>query len=67
VFLDPPYGRGLVDAALAALAAAGRLPTGALIVAELARDEPAPRRLPALLAERAHGAGRIVIGRTARE
>jgi 16S rRNA (guanine966-N2)-methyltransferase len=62
IFLDPPYGQGLVEAALAALARARRIAPGALVVAEAGRDEPLP---PAgdLLAERAHGAAKIVIWR----
>ena len=63
VFLDPPYGGGLVPSALAHLTAMGWIASGALIVAETARDEPA---LPAdLLAERVHGAARINIWRAA--
>ena len=42
VFLDPPYGRGLGDKALAALVRAGRLAPGALIVWE----ESAPMAAP---------------------
>jgi 16S rRNA (guanine966-N2)-methyltransferase len=60
-FLDPPYGAGLLPTALTALARAGWLAPGALLVAEAARDEvPA---LGELLAERTHGAGRISIWR----
>lgn len=39
-FLDPPYGRGLAERALAALAGGGWLSADALIVVETAADEP---------------------------
>ena len=61
VFLDPPYGAGLLPRALAALARAGWIAPGALVVAETARDE-APDA-GELLADRAHGAGRVTIWR----
>jgi 16S rRNA (guanine966-N2)-methyltransferase len=61
LFLDPPYGAALVPAALAALRAAGWLAPGALILAELGREEAAPTPDP--LAERAHGAARLVAWR----
>ncbi len=61
VFLDPPYGHGLLPRALAALSAAGWVAPGALLVAEAGREEsPA---LGTLVAERAHGAGRITVWR----
>jgi 16S rRNA (guanine966-N2)-methyltransferase len=60
VFLDPPYGQALLPRALAALAAAGWLAPGGLVIAESARREEA--RLPGtLLAERTHGAGRVQV------
>ena len=60
VFLDPPYGKGLVERALAALAAAGWLAPDALVIAETARDEKlAP--WGEVLAERSHGAARITV------
>jgi 16S rRNA (guanine966-N2)-methyltransferase len=62
VFLDPPYGQDLVAAALDRLAAVGRLSAGALIVAEIGRDE-FWRPDQALLAERQHGAARLLIFR----
>jgi len=40
-FLDPPYGKGLGEAALARLAAGGWLAPGALAVFERGADEPA--------------------------
>ena len=63
VFLDPPYGKGLVEASLRALSAAGWIAPGALVCAE---REAAPAAAPppppgfALLAERAHGPARVV-------
>ena len=63
VFLDPPYGEGLVARALTRLRAAGRVGPGTLIVAETGREEPAPMDTP--LAERAHGAARLTIWREA--
>ena len=61
VFLDPPYGDGLVPRALAALAGAGWLAPGALLVAEVGRDEPSP--FADALAARTHGAARIEVAR----
>jgi 16S rRNA (guanine966-N2)-methyltransferase len=63
ILLDPPYGRDLVAQSVAALGAAGWLAPDALIAAEIGRDEPAPVAEP--LAERAHGAARIVVWRWA--
>ena len=42
VFLDPPYGLGLVAAGFAAFAAAGWIAPGALILAELGRADAVP-------------------------
>lgn len=58
IFLDPPYGQGLVPAALAALGPAGWIAPGALIVAEVGAEEPPPVEA-ALLADRLFGAARI--------
>ena len=61
VFLDPPYGAGLLPRALSALSRAGWIAPGALMVAETGRDEaPDPGEL---LADRTHGAGRVTIWR----
>jgi 16S rRNA (guanine966-N2)-methyltransferase len=61
VFLDPPYGQDLVPRAVAHLRSVGRIATGAMIVAETGRDEPA---LPVpLLDERVHGAARLSVWR----
>lgn len=61
VFLDPPYGKGLVDSALVRLRAVGRIAPGALVVAEMGRDEPALD--VEALAERTHGAARVTVWR----
>ena len=60
VFLDPPYGHDLVPRALAKLRDAGRILHGALIVAETARNETWVPDQP-LLADRQHGAARILV------
>jgi len=62
VFLDPPYGKDLVPAALSALAASGWIAPAALIVAEVSADEPPPVDTE-LLAERSFGAARFCIWR----
>lgn len=62
LFLDPPYHQGLVPRALSHLHAVGRIARQALLIAEVARDEPLPTQAP-LLAERVHGAARLCIWR----
>ncbi len=62
VFLDPPYGQGLIPVALAELAKAGWIAPDALIIAEVATGEPPPTEA-ALLAERQHGAAKLCIWR----
>jgi 16S rRNA (guanine966-N2)-methyltransferase len=59
-FLDPPYGRGLGEAALAELARGGWLAPGATVVFERGADEPAPET-PGFewLDDRAYGAARV--------
>ena len=61
VFLDPPYGRGLVERALARLRDGGWLEADAVVVVELGRDDgftaPAGFRVAR---EHPHGAGRLV-------
>ena len=60
VFLDPPYGKGLVPRALAALQAKGWIAPGALIIAETGRDEE--NAMPPgfeVLSTRVHGAARL--------
>lgn len=64
VFLDPPYGLNLLVPALARLRLMGWLASGAIVVAEIGRNEALD---PAILAgaepltERVHGAARLVI------
>ena len=61
LFLDPPYGGGLVPLAVAALAAAGWAGPGTLVVAEIGRDDPDPAGAP--LDDRVQGAARVVAWR----
>ena len=64
VFLDPPYGQGLIARALPALATAGWIAPGALVSAEFGGGDlalPPPGFAP--LAERAHGAARLLVMR----
>jgi 16S rRNA (guanine966-N2)-methyltransferase len=63
VFLDPPYGQGLAQPAVAALSAAGWIAPDAILVLETARDEDVPT-LGEPLAERAHGAARVTLWRS---
>lgn len=62
VFLDPPYGLGLVPVALAALGAAGWLAADAVAVVETARAEVVEPP-GEMLAERCHGAARVTVWR----
>jgi len=60
VFLDPPYGAGLGEAALASAAAGGWIAPGAVVVWE----EGAPPAIPqgfALLDQRRHGRALVTI------
>lgn len=61
VFLDPPYGQGLVPRALAALGTAGWIAPGALVIAEIGAEEDLPD-MPghARCDERRYGAARVV-------
>ncbi|MBB2204113.1 16S rRNA (guanine(966)-N(2))-methyltransferase RsmD [Gluconacetobacter takamatsuzukensis] len=67
LLLDPPYGQGLPERALAALSRTGWIALGALVVIETGADEPLPTCAPILpeapLAERHHGAARLSIWR----
>jgi 16S rRNA (guanine966-N2)-methyltransferase len=63
IFLDPPYAAGLIGPALNAARSAGRVNSGALIIAESGRDEHFPGEPVAPLAARIHGAARITIWR----
>ncbi len=62
VFLDPPYGLGLVPRAVAALDAAGWIAPNALVVAEIGNAEM-PDPAFELVMERRHGAGRMTAWR----
>jgi 16S rRNA (guanine966-N2)-methyltransferase len=62
IFLDPPYGQDLVPRALARLRDVGHISQDALVVAETGRDETW-RPEQTLLAERQHGAARILVFR----
>jgi 16S rRNA (guanine966-N2)-methyltransferase len=62
IFLDPPYGQGLVPTALTALGARGWLAVNALIIAEVGATEPPSTSLP-LLADRVQGAARLTVWR----
>jgi 16S rRNA (guanine966-N2)-methyltransferase len=61
VFLDPPYGKELVPRALAALGAAGWIAPGALVCAEVGREEEPALPGFEVLAERVHGAARVLV------
>lgn len=63
VFLDPPYGRDLVWKAMTVLGEIGGVEPGAVAIAEIGRGEAHPLAPERLLAERAHGAARILIWR----
>ncbi|MBE9604161.1 16S rRNA (guanine(966)-N(2))-methyltransferase RsmD [Acetobacteraceae bacterium H6797] len=63
VFLDPPYGKGLVEAALKALAPAGWIAPGAVIIAETAKAEALDLPGHELLTERGHGAAMLRVWR----
>jgi 16S rRNA (guanine966-N2)-methyltransferase len=59
-FLDPPYAKGLGEAALQRLAEGGWLAPGALVVFERGADEPAFEAPGyAVLDDRAYGAARV--------
>jgi 16S rRNA (guanine966-N2)-methyltransferase len=64
VFLDPPYGKNLVPRAIGRLCGVGRIRPGALIVAEVGRDETWVPEQP-VVAERRLGAARVLILRAA--
>jgi 16S rRNA (guanine966-N2)-methyltransferase len=61
VFLDPPYGKGLITPALTALRNAGWIAPGALIVAEMGLREDLPEMEGLSIEhERRYGKARIV-------
>jgi 16S rRNA (guanine966-N2)-methyltransferase len=60
MFLDPPYGKGLGERALAATADGGWLAPGALAVWERGAEEPEPETLGwTVLDDRTYGAARV--------
>ena len=63
LFFDPPYARGLVGAAFAALAARGWIAPGALLAVETERFEAVPEMLGEALASRVVGTARISVFR----
>ncbi|MDD2876803.1 MAG: 16S rRNA (guanine(966)-N(2))-methyltransferase RsmD [Acidiphilium sp.] len=65
VFLDPPYGLDLIPRAIASLSKAGWIAPDALIAAEFGRTDLLPETIMPL-AERLHGAARLVIWRQKR-
>ncbi|MCW8306234.1 16S rRNA (guanine(966)-N(2))-methyltransferase RsmD [Acidiphilium sp. PA] len=60
ILLDPPYGNDLIPRAIAALDKTGWIAPDALIAAEFGRSDPLPYGIEPL-AERTHGAARLVI------
>ena len=60
VLLDPPYGKALVPRALEALREAGWIAPGALVAAEVAKADLLDLAGFEEVAERAHGAARLV-------
>ncbi|MBO1075651.1 16S rRNA (guanine(966)-N(2))-methyltransferase RsmD [Roseomonas marmotae] len=61
IFLDPPYAQDLVPRALSALGAAGWIAPAALICAEVGREETPELPGFEILAERVHGAARVLV------
>lgn len=61
VFLDAPYGAGLLAPALEALDAAGWFAPGALICTELDAKDPVPETRFETLDDRRHGKARLLI------
>jgi 16S rRNA (guanine966-N2)-methyltransferase len=62
VFLDPPYGQGLVQRSLNVLRANRWLAPGCLVVAEQSKLDPVEKDV-ALLAQRVHGAALLNVWR----
>lgn len=60
IFLDPPYGQDLVPRAVSALAAAGWIAPGALLCAEIGAGESLNLPGGDVLAERGHGAAKML-------
>lgn len=65
IFLDPPYGKGLVPPTLTALQTAGWVATDALIVAEMAAKEDLPEIAGFVIEdERRYGKAKIALLRS---
>lgn len=64
IFMDPPYGKELGEAAIASARAGGWLAAGATVVWEEATPQPAPEGLN-LLDQRRHGSSWVTILRAA--
>lgn len=62
IFLDPPYRKGLLDAALASACDGGWIAPNALIIAEQSVDEPASAMIESLDV-RTYGDTRVTFGR----
>ncbi len=62
VFLDPPYGQGLLPAAIAGLRAAGWIMPGSLVISEAGRLEQ-HGQFGVKLAQRVHGAAQVNVWR----
>ena len=62
IFLDPPYGQGLVQRSLNILRAQGWLAPGCLVIAEQSTQDPVEKHV-ALLAQRVHGAALLNVWR----
>jgi 16S rRNA (guanine966-N2)-methyltransferase len=64
VFLDPPYGNNLLPAAETALRHAGWIARGTVVVSESGHLDSTPN-YGDILAERLHGAARVIVWREA--
>jgi 16S rRNA (guanine966-N2)-methyltransferase len=62
IFLDPPYGQGLVQRSVNVLRAEGWLAPGCLIIAETSRVDPVAE-MGSVLNQRMHGAACITVWR----
>lgn len=61
IFLDPPYGSGLLGTALTALDATGWVAPGALLCTELGQKDEVPETRFTPLDDRSHGKARLLI------
>lgn len=61
IFLDPPYGAGLLAPALEALDKAGWIAPGALLCTELGLRDEVPETRFTQLEDRSHGKARLLI------